>query len=255
MAPDDIGIRRPGRKATDGVGKGPCASIPQRVPPPPTLRPGSYTHPTPCAALPPGGKPLRHLGCCCGLRWDDMPLPVRWGPGWCLDARYKTSMAGGEDNVSSWYDGSRRSSSSSSGTGGGTGGREQGDGRAGAQRGGAAGAMGAGLPGAQNANQTSPAPVARALVFSATARGMPLVNGAGKRQAGIAYYAYPMAPEAGRERPVTFAVNGGPGAASAYLNLGAIGPWRLPVGGDSISPVSYAVKYHTSCLFVVRYGF
>ena len=33
-------------------------------------------------------------------------------------------------------------------------------------------------------------------------------------------------------RPVTFAVNGGPGASSAYLNLLAIGPWRLPLEAE-----------------------
>lgn len=37
-------------------------------------------------------------------------------------------------------------------------------------------------------------------------------------------------------RPVTFAVNGGPGASSAWLDLGAIGPWRLPFAGAQISP-------------------
>jgi carboxypeptidase C (cathepsin A) len=31
-------------------------------------------------------------------------------------------------------------------------------------------------------------------------------------------------------------VNGGPGAASAYLQLGPVGPWRLPVGAAAISP-------------------
>ena len=35
---------------------------------------------------------------------------------------------------------------------------------------------------------------------------------------------------------MTFAVNGGPGASSAFLNLAAIGPWRLPLDGDAISP-------------------
>ncbi len=30
-------------------------------------------------------------------------------------------------------------------------------------------------------------------------------------------------------RPVTFAFNGGPGAASAWLDVGAIGPWRAPI--------------------------
>ncbi len=37
-------------------------------------------------------------------------------------------------------------------------------------------------------------------------------------------------------RPVTFAFNGGPGASSAYLHLGAMGPWRLPL--DNITPSS-----------------
>ena len=35
---------------------------------------------------------------------------------------------------------------------------------------------------------------------------------------------------------MTFAINGGPGAASAWLHLGALGPWRLPMGG--LSPAS-----------------
>ena len=34
-----------------------------------------------------------------------------------------------------------------------------------------------------------------------------------------------------RTRPVTFAVNGGPGASSAWLQLGALGPWRLALPG------------------------
>ena len=37
-------------------------------------------------------------------------------------------------------------------------------------------------------------------------------------------------------RPVTFAVNGGPGASSAWLNLGAMGPWRIDMGGAAPSP-------------------
>ena len=36
-------------------------------------------------------------------------------------------------------------------------------------------------------------------------------------------------------RPVTFAINGGPGAASAWLDLGALGPWRLPLDRGSVS--------------------
>jgi carboxypeptidase C (cathepsin A) len=40
----------------------------------------------------------------------------------------------------------------------------------------------------------------------------------------------------GKNRPVTFALNGGPGAASVYLNFGAIGPKRVPFGSQGDSP-------------------
>jgi hypothetical protein len=48
-----------------------------------------------------------------------------------------------------------------------------------------------------------------------------------------------------RVRPparATFAINGGPGASSAYLNLAAVGPWRLPLDGTSISPASLPAR-------------
>ncbi|WP_342105453.1 S10 family serine carboxypeptidase-like protein [Methylobacterium sp. SI9] len=92
------------------------------------------------------------------------------------------------------------------------------------------------LPPDSVTQQSVTLPDGRSLAFTATAGSLPLVDESGKLQAEIAYVAYTMAPEAGRTRPVTFAVNGGPGAASAYLNIGAIGPWRLPTGTDSISP-------------------
>ena len=37
------------------------------------------------------------------------------------------------------------------------------------------------------------------------------------------------------KRPVTFAINGGPGAASAWLDLGSLGPWRLPFDRTSLA--------------------
>jgi len=40
----------------------------------------------------------------------------------------------------------------------------------------------------------------------------------------------------GPDRPVTFALNGGPGAASVFLNLGAIGPKHLEFGEEGDSP-------------------
>jgi carboxypeptidase C (cathepsin A) len=67
----------------------------------------------------------------------------------------------------------------------------------------------------------------RALQFSATAGSIPIVDaGDGSLRARIAYIAYAQPESPGR--PVTFVFNGGPGAASTYLHLGALGPWRLP---------------------------
>ena len=37
-------------------------------------------------------------------------------------------------------------------------------------------------------------------------------------------------------RPITYLFNGGPGAASIWLHLGTVGPWRVPVGADGKSP-------------------
>ena len=42
--------------------------------------------------------------------------------------------------------------------------------------------------------------------------------------------------DGGSHRPVTFALNGGPGASSVYLNLGAIGPKHLAFANEGDSP-------------------
>lgn len=74
----------------------------------------------------------------------------------------------------------------------------------------------------------------RTLRFKATAGSIPLNNAEdGSLLAEIAYLAYVMPGDA--HRPVTFVFNGGPGAASAYLDLGAIGPWRLPLDRLAVS--------------------
>jgi carboxypeptidase C (cathepsin A) len=74
----------------------------------------------------------------------------------------------------------------------------------------------------------------RTLRFKATAGSIPINNGEGQLQAQVAYIAYVQPDVAAR--PVTFVFNGGPGAASAYMQLGALGPWRLPL--DNITPSS-----------------
>ena len=57
---------------------------------------------------------------------------------------------------------------------------------------------------------------------------MPLRDAHGKTLANIFYVAYRREPQDAK-RPITFVFNGGPGAASAYLHLGAIGPKTIAV--------------------------
>lgn len=79
----------------------------------------------------------------------------------------------------------------------------------------------------------------RVLRYTATAGSLPVRDQSGRVLAEIAYVAYVLDRDKGAaaaERPVTFAVNGGPGAASAYLNLGLMGPKRLPFGRQGDAP-------------------
>jgi carboxypeptidase C (cathepsin A) len=71
------------------------------------------------------------------------------------------------------------------------------------------------------------------LAYTATAGTLSLFDQSGERSAAIYYTAYVAKNGGGANRPVTFAFNGGPGAASAYLNLGLVGPKILDyVGND-----------------------
>jgi carboxypeptidase C (cathepsin A) len=76
----------------------------------------------------------------------------------------------------------------------------------------------------------------RTLRFTATAGSIPITNAAGRTLAEIAYIAYTLNDMDPRQRPVTFALNGGPGAASSWLHIGAMGPWRLPLVAASAAP-------------------
>jgi len=73
----------------------------------------------------------------------------------------------------------------------------------------------------------------RVLHFKATLGALPVKDPhSGDVQAEVAYRAYSVEPEAGRAcRPVAFIFNGGPGSGSAWLDLGALGPWRLALAG------------------------
>src|SRR5229473_2966208 len=88
------------------------------------------------------------------------------------------------------------------------------------------------LPPDSTTKQTLALP-GRTLNFAATAGSIRLFDDKGEPQADIAYTAYQLDGADPRSRPVTFLFNGGPGAASAYLQFGNAGPWRLAIGGDA----------------------
>jgi len=71
---------------------------------------------------------------------------------------------------------------------------------------------------------------ARKVAYTATAGTLPIIDQSGERKASVFYTAYVAHDANPATRPVTFAFNGGPGAASVYLHLGIVGPKILDFG-------------------------
>jgi carboxypeptidase C (cathepsin A) len=76
----------------------------------------------------------------------------------------------------------------------------------------------------------------RTLQVIATAGSLRTQDVSGAPQTDVAYIAYTFDGADPHARPVTFVFNGGPGASTAWLQLGAIGPWRLPFEGAALAP-------------------
>lgn len=73
--------------------------------------------------------------------------------------------------------------------------------------------------------------------YTATAGTLPLRNEKGETQADIFYVAFMRDDTAApSQRPITYAFNGGPGAAAAYLDIGALGPRALDFGSTGAIP-------------------
>jgi carboxypeptidase C (cathepsin A) len=74
------------------------------------------------------------------------------------------------------------------------------------------------------------------LRFKATAGAIRLNDGqSGNPVADLSYVAFELEGGDNAKRPLTFALNGGPGASSAWLDLGGLGPWRFPLDGSTPS--------------------
>jgi carboxypeptidase C (cathepsin A) len=72
------------------------------------------------------------------------------------------------------------------------------------------------------------------LNYTATAGTLAFYDQSGSQSAKVFYTAYTVkdSSKGGANRPLTFAFNGGPGAASAFLHLGVVGPRVLELGPD-----------------------
>jgi carboxypeptidase C (cathepsin A) len=78
----------------------------------------------------------------------------------------------------------------------------------------------------------------KTLHYNVTVGAYPTRDKTGKVAGEVVLTSYTMP---GDHRPVTFAINGGPGGSSVYLNFGAIGPKHLQFGNEGDSPSAPAV--------------
>jgi carboxypeptidase C (cathepsin A) len=73
--------------------------------------------------------------------------------------------------------------------------------------------------------------------YTVTAGLMPIRNTDGEVEANMFFIAYTLDGQNSAERrPLTFSFNGGPGSASVWLHLGAIGPKRVKMQPDGMMP-------------------
>jgi carboxypeptidase C (cathepsin A) len=90
------------------------------------------------------------------------------------------------------------------------------------------------FPGDKSVKQTTTLG-GKSLAYTATVGSLPVRDEKGKMIAQVVFTAYTLDGPRNPNRPVTFAFNGGPGAASVYLNF-AIGPKRVQFGAEGDSP-------------------
>jgi carboxypeptidase C (cathepsin A) len=79
------------------------------------------------------------------------------------------------------------------------------------------------------------------LRYTATTGRMPIKDESGTIDAEMFYVAYTLDGADSHTRPLTFAFNGGPGSASLWLHMGALGPRKVVMQPDGWMPAS---PYH-----------
>src|SRR6202021_2058583 len=87
------------------------------------------------------------------------------------------------------------------------------------------------------------------LKYTATAGRLPIKRGDGKVEAEMFYVAYTLDGLDASKRPLTFAFNGGPGSASIWLHMGALGPRKVVLQPDGfMPPAPYRIEDNASTL-------
>jgi carboxypeptidase C (cathepsin A) len=76
----------------------------------------------------------------------------------------------------------------------------------------------------------------RTLKYTATAGRLPIKALDGSIDAEMFFVAYTLDGQDPSKRPVTFAFNGGPGSASMWLHMGALGPRKVVLGPEGFLP-------------------
>jgi len=78
----------------------------------------------------------------------------------------------------------------------------------------------------------------KALSYTATVGRLPLKRADGKIEAEMFFVAYTLDGADAAKRPLTFAFNGGPGSASIWLHMGALGPKRVVLQQNGFMPAA-----------------
>jgi len=76
------------------------------------------------------------------------------------------------------------------------------------------------------------------LKYTATTGRLPIKREEGKIEAEMFFVAYALDGQQANQRPLTFAFNGGPGSASIWLHMGALGPKRVVLQPDGFMPAA-----------------
>jgi len=76
----------------------------------------------------------------------------------------------------------------------------------------------------------------KALRYTATAGRLPIKRGDGKIEAEMFFVAYTLDGQEAAKRPLTFCFNGGPGSASVWLHMGAVGPRHVVLQPNGFMP-------------------